>query len=80
MISLLAFIWIWLDIGEKERIASLSESTFWFILPTLPMLLVLPALLRNDVGFWLALALSCFLTVALYGVMVWVLSRFGILL
>ena len=78
LISLLAFIWLWLDVGEKERIASLSESSFWFILPTLPMFLVLPALLRNDLGFWQALALSCLLTGALYGVLGWVLSRFGI--
>src|SRR5262245_6412099 len=49
-----------------ERIAALSEGTFWLVLPTLPMFLVLPALLRNGFAFWTALAASCALTIALY--------------
>lgn len=78
LVSLLAFVWLWRDTADKDAIAALSQSTFWFVLPTLPMFLVLPALLRNGVGFWLALALSCALTAALYFLTVWVLARFGI--
>jgi hypothetical protein len=78
LISILAFIWLWRDTGEEERIASLAQSTFWFVLPTLPMFLVLPALLRNGVGFWPALGLSCVMTLTLYAAMVWTLGRFGI--
>ena len=37
LVSLLAFAWLWFDTGDKESIASLSESTFWFVLLTLPM-------------------------------------------
>ncbi|MEQ8697712.1 MAG: DUF3147 family protein [Bauldia litoralis] len=44
--SLLAFIWFYRDAGDTESIAALSQSTFWFILPSLPMFLVLPVLLR----------------------------------
>ena len=36
--------------------------------------LLLSWLLRNDVSFWAALALSCFVTVTLYAVMVWSLG------
>ena len=66
LVSLLAFTWLWLDTGNKEAIATLSQSTFWFVLLTLPMLLLLPALLRQDMSFWLALLISCALTVSLY--------------
>ena len=76
--SLLAFIWFYRDAGDAESIATLSQSTFWFILPSLPMFLVLPILLRHGMGFWLALCLCCLLTVALYFAMSWALSRFGI--
>ncbi len=80
LISILAFIWLWRDTGDKEGIAALAQSTFWFVLPTLPMFLLLPALLRGGGGFWAALGLSCLMTMALYAVMVWALGRFGITL
>ena len=44
LISILAFIWLWRDTGDREGIAALAQSTFWFVLPTLPLFLVLPAL------------------------------------
>jgi hypothetical protein len=80
LISILAFIWLWIDTSDKEGVASLAQSTFWFVLPTLPMFLVLPALLRGGMGFWAALGLSCLMTMLLYAAMVWVLGRFGITL
>ena len=78
LISILAMIWLWRDTGDNERIAALSEGTFWLVLPTLPMFLVLPALLRNGFEFWTALVASCALTVALYLLTVWLLPRLGI--
>ena len=78
LVSLLTFIWLWRDTGEPERIAHLSESAFWFFLPSMPMFLALPALLRAGLHFWLALLLSCLLTVALYLTMIWLGPRFGL--
>ena len=75
LISILAFIWLWFDTSDKEGIAALAQSTFWFVLATLPMFLLLPGLLRNAVSFWAALALSCLVTVTLYAVMVWSLGK-----
>ena len=77
-ISLLAMIWLWRDTGDSERIAVLSESTFWYFLPSMPLFLVLPAMLRAGFGFWLALFLACALTVALYLAMIAVGPRFGL--
>jgi len=73
LISILAMIWLWRDTGDNERIAALSEGTFWLVLPTLPMFLSLPAMLRSGFTFWTALAASCALTGALYLVAVWLL-------
>ena len=78
LISILAFIWLWRDTGDNERIASLAEGTFWLVLPTLPMFLVLPALLRSGIGFWIALAISIAMTIALYLNTVWLLPKVGI--
>ncbi len=76
--SLLAMLWLWRDTGDAQRIADLSMSAFWFILPSLPMFAVLPALLRSGVGFWLAMAISVAGTLALYAAMFWAAPRLGL--
>jgi hypothetical protein len=78
--SLLALLWLWHDAGDTERVAALAQSTFWYVLPTLPMFLLLPLLLRHGAGFWPTLAAGCALTIALYLVTVWVLAKFGVAL
>ncbi len=78
LVSLLTFVWLWRDTGDPERIAALSQSAFWFFLPSMPLFLALPAMLRAGLNFWLALALACALTVALYLLMIWIGPRFGV--
>ena len=78
LVSVLAFIWLWRDTGDTARIAATAQSTFWYVLPTLPMFLVVPALLRHGVGFWPALAAGCALTILLYLLTVWTLAKFGV--
>lgn len=80
LISVLGMIWLWCDTEDTARMADHAYATFWFVLPSLPMFLVIPLLLNRGVAFWPALGLACALTVALYLVMVWTLSRFGIVL
>ena len=78
LVSLLGILWLWRDTGDAERIASHAESTFWYVLPSLPMFLVLPAMLRAGVGFWSSIGVSCVLTIILYFATVWALAKFGI--
>jgi hypothetical protein len=78
LVSLLTFLWVWRDTGDAERVAVLAQSAFWFFLPSMPLFLVLPAMLRAGVSFWLALALSIALTAILYSAMFWLAPRAGI--
>lgn len=80
LISIMAVIWLWRDTGDNARIASHMEATFWYVLPSLPMFLLMPAMLRHSVGFWPSLAASCVLTAALYFITAWALAKFGITL
>lgn len=78
LVSILGMIWLWRDTADAERMAAHATGTFWFVLPSLPMFLLIPALLRRGAGFWPALAAGCVLTMALYGLMVWLGPRFGL--
>jgi hypothetical protein len=76
--SLLAMLWLWRDTSDVERVAELSASTIWFILPSVPLFIALPLLLRSGVGFWLSIALVIAGTLALYALMFWAAPRIGI--
>ena len=77
LVSVLGMIWLWRDTGDVERLADYSLATVWYVLPSLPMFMVIPLLLRGGFGFWLSLAIGCALTMVLYTVTVWIASRFG---
>ena len=66
LVSMLAMIWMRSGGQDNERIANHAESTFWFVLPTLPMFLILPWLLRHGWGFWPSLGVCCAVTVVLF--------------
>jgi hypothetical protein len=76
--SLLAFVWLYLDTNDPARVAALSHSIFWLVLPSLTLFVVLPALLRSGVAFWLSLAVACVATAIAYLAVVWCLNRAGI--
>lgn len=78
LVSVLGMIWLWHDRPDAANMAAHAQATFWFVLPSLPMFLVIPLLLHRGVGFWAALGLGCVLTVALYLLMVWGAARLGL--
>jgi len=78
LVSVLGMIWLWRDTGDPARLADHATGTFWFVLPSLPMFLLIPAMLRRGAPFWTALAAGCLLTMALYAAMVWAGPRFGL--
>src|SRR5262249_127554 len=80
IVSFLGILWLWHDTSDAERIAAHAQSIFWYVLPTLPMFLVMPAMLRHGNGFWMTLVVCCALTFVLYLGTAWVLSRFGVTL
>ncbi|RAN39282.1 hypothetical protein HY26_16345 [Hyphomonas sp. GM-8P] len=78
LVSVLGMIWLWRDKPDVQNMAEHSSATFWYVLPSLPMFLFIPALLKQGWPFWLALSAGCILTVALYLLMSWIGPRFGL--
>ena len=78
LISVLGMIWLWRDTRDPVRMAAHAEATFWFVLPSLPMFLLIPLMLRRGVPFASALAIGCAVTILLYAAMTWLGPRFGL--
>lgn len=77
LVSLLGMIWLWNDTHDPTTMAAHARATFWFVLPSLPMFLAVPALLDRGWSFWLALVAGCALTIILYLAMTWAAPRLG---
>lgn len=78
LVSILGVIWLWRDTGDGPRIASHLEATFWYVLPSLPMFLLVPWLIRHGTGFWPSLGLGCLVTIALYFLLLWLAPRLNL--
>jgi len=76
--SLLAFVWLYLDTGDLQKVASLSSDIFWLVLPSLALFPVLPLLIKMGWGFWLSLAVAMLVTAACYGVMLLLFKQFSV--
>lgn len=76
--SLLAFVWLYLDSGDVQKIGALSHGIFWLVLPSLVLFITLPFLLRSGYGFWASLSGSCIATAIAYFGMVKILGVFGV--
>ena len=47
LVSIISLTWIWLETKDIEKISDLSTQIFWFVIPGLPMFLLLPILLSK---------------------------------
>jgi hypothetical protein len=78
LVSLLAMIWLYHDTRDAQKVAALSTSIFWLVLPSLVLFLVLPVLLKRGVNFYPALAASVAAMLSSYGATVFALGKFGV--
>ncbi len=78
LVSVLAMIWLWRDTQDPVRLADHATATFWLVIPSLPMFLLIPWLLRMGLNFWTALLAGCVLTVLLYFCMAVVGPKIGL--
>lgn len=77
IVTVLVLVWLHVEKQPEARIANHAWYTFWYVVPTLPMFLVFPALLRH-LGFWPTLLACVLLTLVCFGVFALVVRRFGI--
>lgn len=77
LITLLALVWMHLEGQPQPKISDFAKYTFWYVLPTLPMFLVFPAILPR-MGFWPSLIACAALTVLCFYLLAFGVRRFGV--
>jgi F0F1-type ATP synthase assembly protein I len=77
MVTFLALIWLHVEHQPEQKIANHAWYTFWYVVPTLPMFLLFPALLPR-IGFWPTLLACAVITIACFWAFALVVRRFGI--
>jgi F0F1-type ATP synthase assembly protein I len=77
LVTLLTLIWLHYERQPDEKITNHAWYTFWYVLPTLPMFVLFPQLFRWF-GFWGALIAGGAMTLAVFGLLAFIVRRFGI--
>jgi uncharacterized membrane protein (GlpM family) len=80
LLSLLAVLWMVAEGADSKRVADHMEATFWYVLPTLPMFLVVPAMLRYGISTTMSLVAGIVLTTLLYVGIRRLAAVFGVIL
>ena len=74
----MAMIWLHLERQGSEKIARHAYYTFWYVIPTLPMFLLMPWLLSKGLNFWASLGACVVVTVFSFWLTAAVASMFGV--
>jgi F0F1-type ATP synthase assembly protein I len=75
LVSLMGMIWLYQETRDTAKVAALSTSIFWLVLPSLVFFVIFPALLKRQVLFYPALGLSILAMLLSYGAMLFALSK-----
>lgn len=78
LVTVMVMIWLQIERAGTEKIANHAYYTFWYVLPTLPMFLLVPWLLHRGISFWPSLLAGSGLTIVCFVGAALVLKRWGI--
>ena len=77
-VTVLVMIWLHVEKQGSQKIGNHAYYTFWYVLPTLPMFLVMPWLMAKGINFRVSLALCVLVTFICFILTALVARRFGV--
>jgi hypothetical protein len=77
LISILAFVWLYYDTKDVQKVAELSYSILWLVIPSLLFFVMFPLFVKAGFKFTPALLLSCLIMSAGYGVFIYLKKFFA---
>lgn len=66
LMSLLIFIWMYVEQKDVQKISIISREVFLLVIPSLAFFLILPFLLKKGLNFYLAMGIGSLTTFAVY--------------
>tara|TARA_Y100000748_G_scaffold232502_1_gene196485 strand:+ start:103 stop:453 length:351 start_codon:yes stop_codon:yes gene_type:complete len=76
--SLLAFIWVYLESKNVDKVINLSYSTLIMVIPSLMFFLVLPIMLKFKYNFSISIFSAVIATSASYYLFIYILKKYSI--
>ena len=76
--SLLAFVWLYWDTKDTQKVIELSYSTIVMSLPSFIFFIILPILLKLKQNFILSLVISVISTAIAYAIFMFFIKKFNI--
>ena len=76
--SLLAFIWLYFDTRDYQKVIDLSYGTILLTIPSFAFFLILPILLKMKQNFVISIIISIIGTSILYFIFIFLLKKLGI--
>ena len=77
-VTIMVMFWLWYEGQGAEKISNHAFYTFWYVIPTLPMFLVMPAMMNRGINFWWSLLAGVATTIVMFVVTALVAKRFGV--
>ncbi len=76
-VTILALIWMHIEGQAADKLSKHAFYTFWYVIPSLPMLLLFPYLYTR-LSLWLSLAACVLLTIVCFLIIIGITKLFGI--
>ena len=76
--TFLAFIWLYWETKDNQKIIDLSNATLLMIIPSLSFFIFLPILIKINSSFIFSMASSVLLTAACYFIYIYILQKIGL--
>jgi len=76
--SFLAFIWLYWETKDSQKVIDLSYSIIWMVIPSFTFFIILPLALKYNITFFISMILATISTIIVYWGFVELLNKFGI--
>ncbi|MEK9771614.1 MAG: DUF3147 family protein [Nitrosomonadales bacterium] len=77
IVTVLVLFWLYFEKQNIDKIANHAWYTFWYVIPTLPMFLIFPYIIKHY-GFWSAIIISILITLICFIAFAKITKKFGI--
>ena len=79
-VTIMVMVWLYIEGQGDKKISNHAFYTFWYVIPTLPMFLAMPVLLKNGISFWWLLGACFVITIICFVITSLIASKFGVTL